>query len=186
MTDMNKPAFSHIGLYVVNLPRMATFYQRLMGLTITDTGQLDTPNGPVDLVFLSSDPTEHHQLVLASGRPEQIGFNVINQISFRVNNLSDLRALHQSMQEHGATDVQPVTHGNAVSIYFRDPEGNRLEVFFDTPWYVDQPMRVAIDLSLSDDELNRLIHQHASALPGFCSRQDWVERMQQRMQTNHP
>ena len=89
-----------------------------------------------------ADPTEHHQLVLASGRPEQIGFNVINQISFRVNNLSDLRALHQSMQEHGATDVQPVTHGNAVSIYFRDPEGNRLEVFFDTPWYVDQPMRV--------------------------------------------
>ena len=25
---------------------------------------------------------------------------------------------------HGATDMLPVTHGNAISVYCRDPEGN--------------------------------------------------------------
>jgi catechol-2,3-dioxygenase len=178
---MTKPAFSHIGIYVQSLERMTDFYQYLLQLTITDTGKLDTPNGPVDLVFLSSDPTEHHQLVLASGRPEAVAFNVINQMSFRVGGLDDLRQLHQAMTTHGASDIQPVTHGNAVSIYFRDPEGNRLEVFYDTPWYVDQPMRLPIDLSLPNDALEAQIHQHASTLPGFCPRQTWIARMQQRM-----
>ncbi len=181
---MTKPAFSHIGIYVQSLERMADFYQRLLQLTITDTGKLDTPNGPVDLVFLSSDPTEHHQLVLASGRPEAVAFNVINQMSFRVGGLDDLRQLHHAMPGQGASDIQPVTHGNAVSIYFRDPEGNRLEVFYDTPWYVDQPMRLPIDLSLPNDVVEAQIHQHASTLPGFCPRQTWIARMQQRM--GHP
>ena len=34
----------------------------------------------------------------------------------------------------------PVTHGNAVSVYFADPEGNGIEVFCDTPWHVRQPI----------------------------------------------
>ena len=33
----------------------------------------------------------------------------------------------------------PVTHGNAVSVYFKDPEGNGIEIFCDTPWHVPQP-----------------------------------------------
>lgn len=44
----------------------------------------------MQLVFLSRDPNEHHQLVLASGRPAESnppGFNVINQISLRVPDL---------------------------------------------------------------------------------------------------
>ena len=38
-------------------------------------------------------------------------------------------------------------HGNAWSLYFRDPEGNRLEVFCDTQWYVEQPCLEDLDLS---------------------------------------
>ena len=32
-----------------------------------------------------------------------------------------------------------MSHGNTLSIYFNDPEGNGLEVFWDTPWHVAQP-----------------------------------------------
>ncbi len=60
----------------------------------------------MDLVFLSSDPTEHHQLVLASGRPEAVAFNVINQMSFRVGGLDDLRQLHHAMHT-GVSDINP-------------------------------------------------------------------------------
>lgn len=41
-----------------------------------------------------------------------------------------------------------IPDSNAISIYARDPEGNRLEIFIDTPWYVDQPMRVPVDFGL--------------------------------------
>ncbi len=56
---------SATGLYVTDLPRMAAFYKRALRFTETDAGDL----GPVQLVFLSRDPSEHHQLVLATGRP---------------------------------------------------------------------------------------------------------------------
>jgi catechol 2,3-dioxygenase len=55
--------FSHMGFYVRDLERMARFYQDVLCFTETDRGDL----GAVQLVFLSRDPAEHHQLVLATG-----------------------------------------------------------------------------------------------------------------------
>ena len=46
---------------------MEGFYTRLLGFTVTDRGQLQGAAGPVSLVFLSRDPDEHHQIVLATG-----------------------------------------------------------------------------------------------------------------------
>jgi catechol 2,3-dioxygenase-like lactoylglutathione lyase family enzyme len=135
-------SFSHFGLYAADLARMEDFYTRFMGFTVTDRGALEVPGGKVDLVFLSRDPREHHQIVLASGRPPDLPFNVVNQLSFRVDSLADLRALHERLQREPVTEIRPVSHGNALSVYFRDPEGNRVELFIDTPWYVTDPFRL--------------------------------------------
>jgi catechol 2,3-dioxygenase-like lactoylglutathione lyase family enzyme len=175
-------AFSHIGIYVADPAVMEDFYTVQFGFTVTDRGRLDTPRGPVDLVFLSRDPDEHHQLVLASGRPRELPFNVINQLSFRVDGLAGLRALHARIAaDPRVTEIAPVTHGNAVSVYFRDPEGNRIELFFDTPWYVTQPLREPIDLSLPDDVLMAQLAAHAQRLPGFRPRAEWRAEMARRM-----
>ncbi len=178
-------AFSHVGIYVSNLVRMETFYTRFLGFTVTDRGELDTPRGTVNLVFLSRDPTEHHQIVLATGRPAEPGFNTINQMSFRVDSLATLRGLYQSMLQGELcgemSEVSPACHGNALSVYVRDPEGNRLELFVDTPWYVNQPLRVPFDFSLDDTELLAWAEAHARSLPGFKPRAQWVHEMSIRM-----
>lgn len=177
--------FSHIGIYVRDLVRMESFYTRFLGFTVTDRGDLDTPHGKVGLVFLSRDPTEHHQIVLATGRPEDSGFNTVNQMSFRVDSLATLRALHMRMVEGELRDemseVSPACHGNALSVYVRDPEGNRLELFIDTPWYVNQPMRVPFDFALDDAAIWAWTERHASTLPGFRPRAQWVREMTLRM-----
>jgi catechol 2,3-dioxygenase-like lactoylglutathione lyase family enzyme len=80
-------SFSHMGFYVRDLPRMSRFYAEVLAFTITDRGWL----GNTQLVFLSRDPSEHHQIVLATGRPEDLTFSVINQISLRVPDLATLR-----------------------------------------------------------------------------------------------
>lgn len=170
--------FSHIGLYVTDLDRMAGFYKRALRFTQTDAGDL----GPVQLVFLSRDPNEHHQLVLATGRPADMAFNVVNQLSFRVPDLATLRAFHGRLLDEGATDMHPVTHGNAVSVYCRDPEGNRLELFMDTPWYCDQPLREPIDLSQSDEAILARAEAIAKRLPKFMSRAQWQAEVARRMQ----
>lgn len=117
----------HIGFHVREVARMEDFYKRVLGFTVTDRGELDTPRGTVYLVFLSRDPEEHHQIVLASGQPHDIAYNLVNQISFRVPDLAGLRALHQTLlHEKDVTEILPATHGNAISLYFRDPEGTRM------------------------------------------------------------
>jgi catechol 2,3-dioxygenase len=181
---MPKPslAFSHMGMYVRDLAGMADFYSRVLGFTVTDRGELPTPHGRVELVFLSRDPNEHHQIVLASGRPEALAFNVINQISFRVPDLASLRHFHAALRGEKVTDVSPVTHGNAISVYFRDPEGNRIEIFLDTPWYCEQPCREPLDLSKSDEEILRDAEKVARSLRGFQAREQWSAELRRKMQ----
>ena len=170
--------FSHMGFYVRDLERMARFYQDVMCFTETDRGDL----GTVQLVFLSRDPSEHHQIVLASGRPADMNFNVINQISLRVPDLATLRLMRDRVAaDADVTELLCATHGNAVSIYFRDPEGNRLEVFMDSPWYCEQPLREAIDLDQTDDAIWARAEAIARNRPRFQLRAVWQAEMTRRM-----
>jgi catechol-2,3-dioxygenase len=174
-------SFSHMGFFVHDLTRMEAFYTRVLEFTVTDRGPLAGPNGLMNLVFMSRDPDEHHQLVLISGRPESLAFNPINQISFKADSLTTLKAMYLHLQGDGARDVVSVTHGNAISVYALDPEGNRIEIYIDTPWYVEQPMRVPVNLALDDATLMAAVEAHARALPGFRSRAAWRAEMARRM-----
>ena len=106
-------SFSHFGIHVTDLARMEDFYTRVLGLLVSDRGSL--PGGPA-LVFLSRDPDEHHQLVLVTGRPPGVDYNVVNQISFKLPALADLQAMHTRVREEGIKEFRIVTHGNAWSV----------------------------------------------------------------------
>ena len=178
-------AFSHMGMFVADVARMEDFYTRLLGFTVTDRGQLtitsETPSRKVFLVFLSRDPREHHQIVLASGKPGSLPFNPINQISFRMANFGGLREMHRRLADEKVRELYPVSHGNALSVYFLDPEGNRIELFVDTPWYVQQPLRVPMDMRLPDAELWAWAEAEARRQPGFQPVEKWRETVARAM-----
>jgi catechol-2,3-dioxygenase len=176
--------FSHVGIFATDVEKQASFYSDVLGFTITDRGHLESPNGPLELVFLSRDPDEHHQIVMVSGRPDPLDFNVINQISLKADSLPTLQQFHKLLQDKPVTEITAVTHGNAISVYFRDPEGNRIELYVDTPWYVSQPCRVAAPIELPPEELMAWAEQHARKLPGFRPRSQWRREMAQRMGLN--
>lgn len=81
MSENAKISFSHIGLFVTDVNRMADFYTRVLGLTVSDREKRADGS---EIVFMTSDPREHHQVVLASGRPKDLQFSMIQQISFRL------------------------------------------------------------------------------------------------------
>src|SRR5271168_1991423 len=62
-----KLTLSHVGLSCFDLARLEDFYTRVLGMTVTDRGNVP---GNQQLVVLTTDPAEHHQLVLASGRTD--------------------------------------------------------------------------------------------------------------------
>ena len=169
---------SHVGVYVTDMERMVDFYTRFLGFAVSDRGA--TSNGG-EIVFLTRDPREHHQFVLATGRPTDTQFNNVNQLSFRVDSLATLRDLQRGLKTEHVEELGPVSHGNALSVYFRDPEGNRVELLIDTPWYVPQPCRIPVDLSLPDEKLWSTLEDQARKLPGFKPRAAWAAEIEQKI-----
>jgi catechol-2,3-dioxygenase len=171
-------SLSHFGIHVTDSARMEAFYTRVLGLLVTDRGAL--PHGPT-LTFLSHDPDQHHQLVLVTGRPPGVDYNVVNQISFKVSTLADLKTMHARLREEGIKDFRIVTHGNAWSVYFGDPEGNRVELFVDTPWHTPQPFAEPFDIEAPVEAILAETEAICRNRPGFVSRADWRQTQVERM-----
>ena len=58
-------------------------------------------------------------------------------------------------------------------MYFLDPEGNRVELLIDTPWYVPQPHRHVVDIDLPGNQLWASIEKHCRDTPGFNPAEEW-------------
>lgn len=173
-------SLTHVGIYVVDIARMVDFYTRVVGFAEADRGKRTTGDG--EIVFLTRDPTEHHQFVLATGRPGDLGFNIVNQLSFLVDGMATLKGLYRDIKaEPDVEDLGPVSHGNALSAYFHDPEKNRIEFYMHSPWHVPQPHRMPIDLTLPDAEILAAVEKRVRATPGFKPREEWIAEMKGRI-----
>ena len=155
----------HMGMYVWDIERMAAFYQEVLGFAVTDKGFVRGH----DVVFLSRDPQSHHQLVMESGRPPGRGPGYgLQQISFQVDNLDDLRAMRALVSARSDVErIQSVDHGNSWSLYFWDPEDNRIEIYLDTPWHVGQPYLQALDLEQNDEQIHATTAAHQQGKAGL-------------------
>jgi catechol 2,3-dioxygenase len=178
-TTAVRPELTHAGINVFDIDRMRDFYRDVMGLVETDQGA--SRRLGQRLAFLSADPGKHHQLVLVSGRSPESRVSTVNQLSFKVASLVQLKAMHRRLQERGVAAITPVDHGNAWSVYFEDPEGNTVEVYLDTPWYVPQPHGDPLDLALPDEEIRRRTEAMCRADPGFMTVEAWREGMRAKM-----
>ncbi|WP_211254250.1 VOC family protein [Enterovibrio calviensis] len=173
METTNKAIFpnmqlSHIELYVQNLSKMEEFYTSKLGFVVTDRGK-----GLNGMVFLSRNPEEHHQIVLSPVESRRALESPIDHISFRVQNIDELKAFNSSLKSVSGMSLQTVSHGTTWSIYFRDPENNRFEIFADTPWHVNQPCKFPVNLELSDEELIKFTESEIRNKPGFSPVGDW-------------
>jgi catechol-2,3-dioxygenase len=165
--------FTHFGLFVQDVDRMAAFYKDVLSFVETDRGIL---NGR-EIVFLSRDPSEHHQIVFYKGLTAPPREEVVNQISFRVSDLESLLAFYPRVLASGADDVRPINHGNAWSVYFRDPEHNRVEVYATSPWYVSQPCREPLDISQSADRIRAVSEAWCRAQPSYRPAEEFREEI---------
>jgi catechol 2,3-dioxygenase len=157
--------FSHAVLHVKDLANMLDYYTRVLGFAVADRGPLDDNRG--EIVFLSQDPGEHHQLAFVPA-PRNDGLGALNHLAFRLEDLSELRMLDARIRADGRGRIPaPITHGNTWSIYFADPEGNGIEVFCDTPWHVQQPQGRSWDMTQDDATLQQATRAAFENQPQF-------------------
>ena len=85
------------------------------------------------------------------------------------------------MQEFGIGPIDQVDHGNAWSLYFKDPEGNPIEMYVDSPFYTAQPCREPLDLTQTPAEILARTEAMCRRRPGFLTRADWIAQTREKI-----
>lgn len=178
MATLPRINFTHTGTFCSDLDNMVEFYCSKLGFVISDKGVASTGHR---LFFMTQNPEVHHQLVLFDGKPTDLPFNPINQLSFLLDSLDDLRAYYAFAKANGIGPLDQVDHGNAWSMYFKDPEGNPIEMYVDAPFYTNQPCREPLDLEQSTEQILATTEAMCRRRPGFQTREQWIESTRQRI-----
>lgn len=142
---MRVQALGHAVLKVRNLERALTFYAGVLGMPVVARATF----GGRPMAFFSVSGN-HHDLALAEvgeGAPlpgdDAVG---LAHIALKVgDSLDDLRAARARLRTQGIEIDRTIDHRVAQSLYIRDPDGNRLELYVDADsrLWRDDPSTVA-------------------------------------------
>ena len=119
----------HVGIFVKDIEKSKKFYTDILGFKVSDVNE----HG---IVFLRCN-TDHHDTVLVplpkegqdSGDAKR---NEIQQISYEVDRIEDLREALELLKKNGATIVAGLHQrgpGNDKTIDFLDPDGNNIQLY---------------------------------------------------------
>lgn len=182
MDSQPRLTLGHATLAVRDLGRMVDFYTGVLGFHVSNRGE--PAPGMGEMAFLSQDPSAHHQIVLVQTQePAPRAFVLADHLAFRTTSLQDLRVIGARLADAQVASVIPISHGNAWSLYFTDPEGNGLECFVDTPFHVAQPYGDRLDLSATDEEIEATTRAKIQSLPEFQPFDDWRRALAERLAT---
>jgi catechol 2,3-dioxygenase len=121
MARINK--VGHVVLNVKDVEASVKFYSEALGMEVMRLREGSA-------AFLSFG-TQHHDIALFKA-PEnaEMGTLGLNHIAFQIEGgETELRQLYGRLLQHGAKVDYTTDHGATHSVYFFDPDGNRLEIF---------------------------------------------------------
>ena len=123
---------SHLVLNTNRMAAMRDWYCTVLGAEVVQ----ETPR----ICFISYDE-EHHRIAFIDpgplapppapredGRPAQVGFN---HVAFNFATLDELLDSYQRLKRLGIVPHWCVNHGPTTSMYYRDPDGNGVELEVD-------------------------------------------------------
>jgi catechol 2,3-dioxygenase len=183
MTRTSAPRLTlgHTTLAARDLDRLSAFYCDVLGFRVTDRGPV--PGGS-ELLFLSQDPSAHHQIAMVGGlEAPSPAFVMVDHLAFRTDTLDDLRVIRANLLAAGIDGIIPIDHGITWSLYFNDCEGNGVECYVDTPFHVAQPYGQGFDLDRSDEEILETTRRRIETEPGFQPVASWRETFSRRLAT---
>ncbi len=120
----------HVHLRVADLERSIAFYRDVLGLDVIQRA----PSG--DVAFLSVGGYHHHLALNTreslGGTPPPPGHTGLVHTAFVYPDRKALAQACTRVMDHGIA-VQGRDHGVSEAIYFSDPDGNGVEIYWDCP-----------------------------------------------------
>ena len=128
---MVKPKkLGHLVLRVRDLDRSEQFYSDVLGLNVR--AKLDGK-----MVFMNASDDASHELALVSVGDDAPGPEVsrvgLYHFAWEMESFEDLRRMYHELLERGLNIQGIGDHGISIGIYFADPDGNEIEVFYELP-----------------------------------------------------
>ncbi len=117
----------HIVLKVRDAAKSRDFYTRTVGLKVAHE---DLERGAVFLSFGEA----HHELALfqlATGEAADTTQPGLHHMAWQLGNFEELQAAYRELKALGVPIESTVEHHVTRSIYFPDPDGNRVELYCD-------------------------------------------------------
>lgn len=117
----------HIVLKVRDAAKSRDFYTRTLGLKVAHE---DLDRGAVFLSFGEA----HHDLALfqlASGAAPDAAQPGLHHMAWQLGSVEELQAAYRELKALGVPIESTVEHNVTRSIYFPDPDGNRVELYCD-------------------------------------------------------
>ena len=120
------PKLVHIVLMTNRLPEMRDWYASVLGAHVV----YENPG----LCFMTFDE-EHHRLALVAP-PVQLTERTpltagMHHSAYTFASLDDLLACYAKLKAVGIEPRTPIQHGVTTSLYYRDPDGNNVELQID-------------------------------------------------------
>jgi catechol 2,3-dioxygenase len=117
----------HVVLQVRDARKSRDFYVRTLGLQVAHE---DFDRGAV---FLSVG-TQHHDLALfqlATGEAPSSTSPGLHHMAWQVGSFEELQAAYRELRQLGVPVESTIEHNVTRSVYFPDPDGNRVEIYCD-------------------------------------------------------
>ncbi len=122
----------HVLLRVLDLERARTFYTEVLGFRVLEE---DPEHGGL---FLALAGQSHAIDLFAVKDPEAArlqspGVRGLGHVAFRVASEDALKEAYASLRERGVEVTRSIDHVSQKSVYFQDPDGNTLEIYYERP-----------------------------------------------------
>lgn len=144
--------FVHFVLRTGQVDKMAEWYKTVLAARIVFRDQR--------LCFLSYDD-EHHRLALIQVpglEPRDPNGTGTDHVAYSYRDLGELLATYRRLKAAGILPQWPINHGVTTSMYYRDPDNNRVELqidnfaspaecqaYFQSQAFADNPVGVTYD-----------------------------------------
>jgi catechol-2,3-dioxygenase len=151
--------FSHAVLRTTRLKEMVQWYKTVLNAEVLYENDF--------LVFMTYDE-EHHRIALAQvpGLVEKPkGSAGLDHLAFFYSTFGDWIETYERLKAAGITPRVPIHHGLSMSLYYRDPDDNGVELSIDNveksqwhDWMRNQLGKNPMGMSFDPDELARKYH----------------------------
>ena len=128
----------HVNLKVADMQRALAFYCDILGFRI----RRYRPGGR--LAFLGAGESSFDLALLAladqEGSPPLANMTGLDHIAIRYPSRRDLARAYQHILACKVSPIEASDHGIAESIYFIDPDGNQVEIYWERPpefWFAE-------------------------------------------------